>query len=120
MKMKSHRYKFLVAIITISALIFGCIKKTEGLKPTDINPIISIFLSRHVKYHMFNDELSERTLINLIEYLDPGKYYFYKSDIDEINKDKNFLDDFVEEGKFDFLVKIEDIYKKRSEEGMAV
>jgi carboxyl-terminal processing protease len=118
--MKTYRYKSLIALITISAVIFGCIKKTEGLKQSDINPIISIFLSRHVKNHTFNDELSERTLINLVEYLDPGKYYFYKSDIDELNKDKNLIDNYVEEGKFDFLVKIQEIYKKRVEEGMTI
>ncbi len=118
--MKSHRFKYSIALITISILIFGCIKKTEGLKQSDINPIISIFLSRHVKYHVFNDELSERTLINLVEYLDPGKYYFYKSDMDELNKDKAMIDNYVEEGKFDFLLKIQEIYRKRVDEGMAL
>lgn len=118
--MNANRYKFLIALLTISALIFGCLKRTDGLKQSDINPVISIFLSRHVKYHTFNDELSERTLSNLINYLDPGKYYFYKSDIDTLFKEKYMIDDYVDDGKYEFLTRIQELYKKRFEESMAL
>jgi carboxyl-terminal processing protease len=112
------RHKRIVTFIIIALLFFGCVKNTNGLKQEDIEPLTSVFLSRHVMYNQFNNEISERTLNNLINYLDPGKYYFYKSDIDGFMKDKDKIDDYVSADNFSFLYQIQATYKNRFRENM--
>lgn len=68
----------LFTLLTLIIFVFGCSKKSSGLGQNDVQPIISEFLSKHVQYSEFTDELSERTLNNLIYSMDPGKYYFTK------------------------------------------
>lgn len=100
--------------------IFGCFSRTDGLKQSDIKPLIAVFLSRHVQYHSFNDELSKKTLNNLISYIDPGKYYFYKKDVDHFQAYDTKIDDLVESGKYTILFEIFDLYKKRFNENMTL
>jgi len=112
------RQKRIVTFVTITILLFGCIKKTSGLKQKDIEPLTSIFLSRHIIYNQFTDEISERTLNNLINYLDPWKYYFYKSDIDSFMIHKKNIDDYVNANNYSFIFQIQKIYRSRFQENL--
>jgi carboxyl-terminal processing protease len=114
------RHKRLVTFVTITLLLFGCIKNTNGLKQEDIEPLTAVFLSRHIMYNQFTNEISERTLNNLLNYLDPGKYYFYKSDIDSFMIHKYDIDDYVNTYNYSFIFRIQEIYKKRFNENMII
>ncbi|MFH0976031.1 MAG: carboxy terminal-processing peptidase [Spirochaetota bacterium] len=114
------RHKRLVTFIIITLVLFGCTKKTNGLKQDEIEPLISIFLSRHIMNNQFTDEISEKTLNNLINYLDPGKNYFYKSDIDAFMKHKNDIDDYVNANDFSFIFQIQETYKTRFRENLTI
>ncbi|MDY6935497.1 MAG: carboxy terminal-processing peptidase [Spirochaetota bacterium] len=116
--MANNRQKRTISFIVAIILVLSCLKKTEGLKKSDIKPIISIFLARHVKYHEFNDEISSRTLINLMKYLDPGKYYFFQGDVDIFFHNKDKIDDLVNSDQYDFIFEILKVYKKRVSEGI--
>ena len=100
--MTKYRHKIVISFVTALIFVFSCFNETEGLKQSDIKPIMSIFLARHVKYHRLDDEISEKTLHNIINVLDPGKYYFYESDIKYFNKSRHKIDDYVKKGKIDF------------------
>ncbi|MBN2403930.1 MAG: carboxy terminal-processing peptidase [Spirochaetes bacterium] len=112
------RHKKFITFVTITLLLFGCIKKTNGLKQEDIEPLTAIFLSRHIIYNEFTDEISERTLINLVNYLDPAKNYFYKSDIDSFMKHKLNIDDYVNNNDYSFIFQVQQTYKKRFNENL--
>jgi carboxyl-terminal processing protease len=112
------RHKRILTFVTIALLLFGCVKNSNGLRQEDIEPLTAIFLSKHVMYNQFTDEISERTLNNLINYLDPGKYYFYKSDIDTFMTHKDKIDDDVNSYNFDFIYKVHQVYKDRFRETM--
>jgi carboxyl-terminal processing protease len=114
------RHKRIVTFVIITLVLFGCIKKTNGLKQDEIEPLISIFLSRHIMYNQFTDEISEKTLNNLINYLDPGKNYFYKSDVDAFMKHKNDIDDYVNANDFSFIFQIQQTYKTRFRENLTI
>ncbi len=112
------RYKKIFTFIAVTLLFFGCVKKTNGLKQEDIEPLTAIFLSRHIVYNQFTDEISERTLKNFINYLDPGKYYFYKRDIDGFMIHKDKIDEYVSSNNFSFVFQIQETYKNRFKESI--
>lgn len=109
---------FLTAVFSLIILSFSCSSRSEGLKQTDIEPLINTFLAHHVVYNEFTDEISERTLDNIITYLDPWKIYFTKSDIKTLEKDKDSIDNFVDDSDYDFLFNIYALYRKRFSERM--
>ncbi|MGQ9844100.1 MAG: hypothetical protein ACUVRK_11115, partial [Spirochaetota bacterium] len=111
--MKKHIVLYMAALV----LFFGCYKKSVVLNPNDIHYIISTFLNEHVLYHEFDDTISQRTLNNLLSTIDPGKYYFYKSDVDAfVKRYDTIIDDLSKKEDFTFLDDIFGTYKKRVDE----
>lgn len=116
--MHNRKSKITISVLSILILIFSCIKRTDGLKPTDISPLIAKFLKYHVQYHNLNDEISKRTYYNLINYIDPGKHYFYKKDIENFSAYESRIDNLIENENFKIIFDIFAVYKKRFEENM--
>ncbi|MDR3237718.1 MAG: carboxy terminal-processing peptidase [Spirochaetia bacterium] len=106
---------FLVLLVA-----FSCFSKQEGLKESEMVGLMNRFLSMHVQYKSFDDELSERTMNNYIMILDYGKYYFYKSDIDSFNEHKTLLDDYIKDDDYHVIIDIYDVFKKRFGETMSI
>ncbi|MBP8178909.1 MAG: hypothetical protein KAY16_06175, partial [Spirochaetes bacterium] len=104
-----------LTFVCIALVLFsGCYKKSVVLNPNDIHYIISTFLNEHVQYHEFNNTISDRTLNNLLSSIDPGKYYFYKNDVDGFTKRYDTLiDDLSKKEDFSFLDDIFGTYRKR-------
>lgn len=100
--------------------VFGCSSKSSGLNKYDIKPLVNAFLRAHSNFSEFDNNVSERTLDNIIYQLDPSKYYFYKKDIDGFLAYKDKIDDFVDEGNYEFLFEIFKVYRKRFEESQAI
>jgi carboxyl-terminal processing protease len=109
--------KSIISLTTI-LLVFSCMKKSEGLKQSDIPLLINQFLAMHVEYNTFDDTISERTLDNYISSLDYGKYYFYQSDIKEFDKFKDQIDDDISNKRFSIIFDIFNRYKQRAKENM--
>jgi carboxyl-terminal processing protease len=57
---------------------------------------------------------------NLLNFIDPGKYYFYKSDIAGFVAHENKLGEYIENGKYGIIFDIFTLYKKRFDESMAL
>ncbi|HOE19809.1 MAG TPA: carboxy terminal-processing peptidase [Spirochaetota bacterium] len=104
-----------LTFVCIALVLFsGCYKKSVVLNPNDIHYIISTFLNEHVQYHEFNNTISDRTLNNLLSSIDPGKYYFYKNDVDGFTKRySTLIDDLSKKEDFSFLDDIFGTYRKR-------
>ncbi len=116
LRKRTHANKILIHAVTLIVLVFGCSKKSNGLNQGNVNTLINEFLKVHVSYGTFDDALSERTLENIISYLDPGKYFFYKADVEKFMIDRNKIDDYVKKNDYAFLTNIIDVYKKRYRE----
>lgn len=116
LKRQDYAIRTLIHLMIVVLLIFGCSKKSNGLNQQNVNLLIREFLKYHVAFDTFNDTLSERTLDNMIVHLDPGKYFFYKSDIDRLMVHKHLIDDYVAKSDYSFLAEIIDLYKKRYHE----
>jgi carboxyl-terminal processing protease len=112
--------KTLLTVVFFLIICIGCSKRSEGLKQSDIEPLINFVLSNHVSQNTFDDEISARTLDNLVTSLDPWKIYFTKTDFDTIMKDKTKIDDYVKSDDYAFLYKIFEIYRTRFAERIAL
>lgn len=110
--------KRLLISVTTLVFLFSCTQRSEGLKTTDVPRLMDRFLGMHVVYHQFNDTISERMLHNYIHSFDAGKYYFYQSDVDSFMKHSERLDDYVNQGNYDLMYNIHQVFKKRFEESM--
>ncbi len=106
--------------MTLIILVFGCSSKSSGLDQWDIKPLVDAFLRAHVRYSEFDNNISEKTLKNIVSQLDPGKYYFYKKDIDHFSAYKDQIDDFVAGGRYEFLGDIFTLYRTRVSEARQI
>ena len=116
--MTTRKQKIALSAFTIIVLVFGCFKRTDGLKQSDIKPLASIFLAKHVRYHSIDADISRRTVANLVNSIDPGKYYFYKNDIAGLAAFEGKIGDMIESGAYDPVFNIFVLYKKRFAETM--
>jgi carboxyl-terminal processing protease len=79
--------------------------------------IITALLERnHISKPTINDEVSRRWEKNFIEALDPLKYHFLKSDVEEFEKSADQLDDQIKEGDLTFARQVFARFLERSDE----
>lgn len=76
------------------------------------------FLEYHYLFRSFDEELSRRTFLNYLKFLDPGKLFFLQSDIDTLSKYKNLIGKKINASDCAFIAEIYDLYLKRVDEGL--
>jgi len=82
-----------------------------------VSQVITKFLSLyHYKKQELNDSLSSVIFDQYISALDNNKLYFLKSDIDNFEKYRYQIDDFLKEGNVNAAFEIFYVYKKRLNE----
>jgi len=69
--------------------------------------------TRHYRDKILDDELSSRYLDLFIDTLDPGRSYFYQSDINQFERHRLQFDDFLKAGKLSVNFDIFDTYRNR-------
>jgi carboxyl-terminal processing protease len=92
-------------------------------RPTDRQVTIavtSLMRRLHVTRHALDDEISGRWLEHFIESLDPGKLYFYASDIKEFDERKLDLDNQANRGDISFAHQVFRRYLRRVDEKQAM
>jgi carboxyl-terminal processing protease len=88
-------------------------------RPTDrqiTRTVTALVGSQHLSKHPLDDEISQRALTQFLKSLDGMKLYFYQSDIDEFNKQKNDLDDMLKSGDVSFAYTVFKTLLKRIDE----
>lgn len=111
---------FTVPLLSLALLTtsWSFANSVEPLKPTAAQSKTTIEIlkqleNRHYRSQDFNDDLSARYLDNYLEALDPGKTYFFKSDVAEFEKYRTKFDDDFSRGKLDRAFAIYNRYSKR-------
>lgn len=94
-----------LALVWSSALFAGVapqpdLQSTEAQSRTVIE-IIDKLSTRHYRKQAFDDALSSQYLDKLLEALDPGRAYFYASDVAEFEKNRKLFDDQFKKGQLD-------------------
>lgn len=92
-------------------------------RPTDrqiTRTVTALVGGQHLSKHALDDEISQRALEQFLKSLDGLKTYFYQSDIDEFNKQKNELDDMLKNGDVTFAYNVYKVLLKRVDERVAM
>ncbi len=73
--------------IRASFVVFASFALSASLFALDcknVSSLTNLYLKSHMSVHKFDEEISKRTLNNLIKAWDPGKVYFLKKDVEDI------------------------------------
>ncbi len=82
--------------------------------------VVNLLKKRHLSRRDLDDEISQRFMLTYLKMLDPGKMYFYQSDIDEFMQQKLQLDDLVRRGDIGFGHKVYQRFLQRVDERLKV
>ncbi len=111
--------KRFIPLLTL-VIVFSCLKKSEGLKQSDMQFLVNQVLAIHAQYNTIDDSTSKKIFYNFIDSLDYGKYYFYQSDMKQLSKYELLFDDFIAANDYRAVFEIFKLYKDRSTESMAI
>ena len=78
--------------------------------------VVHLLKMKHLSRHELDDEISQRFMETYLKMLDPGKMYFYRSDVDEFMKHKFQLDDLARRGDIGFGYKVYQRFLQRVDE----
>jgi len=107
----------LIGVLALMAVIVGAQAPVPQPDDQETARIVVELLERgHMARPVIDDEIAIRWCDNFIKDLDPQKYYFLKSDVEEFKKEAKSLDDKVREGNIDFARKVFDRFLLLSDE----
>lgn len=87
----------------------------EKRHPQICQVVTSLLASSAYNKVEVNDDLSAKMFNEFISNVDYSRSFFYKSDIEEFEKNKNSLDDYLREGKVDFAYTVYNTFLKRAD-----
>ena len=82
--------------------------------------VVSLLETNHMAKPTIDDETAKKWCKTFLKDLDPQKYYFLKSDIDEFLPQATTLDEKIHEGNLEFSRVVFDRFLKRSDERLAM
>ncbi|NBX18511.1 MAG: PDZ domain-containing protein [Proteobacteria bacterium] len=80
---------------------------------------VDIFFQNHYVFRSFDKELARRSYGKFFEALDPGKFYFLKSDLNRFIKYQDKIDEFVAKADCNFIDEIHNVFLTRVKERSA-
>ena len=101
-------------------LIFSCSSNRVNTTPIEITPLLRVILTTHVNNitqdEWFSADFNAKVLENYFTSLDPGKYFFYRSDILKYKNSPPDLRTHFNQNSYPFIFEIFDMYKERHAE----
>src|SRR6478672_2236348 len=99
----SHLHRLTLAVTAVALL---AISQPLFAKPTQPNAndrqitfaVATLMERDHLTGQRIDDTVSQRTLKAFIKDLDPLKLFFYETDIEELNRSKDKLDEQIKHG----------------------
>ncbi len=108
-------------LLGIVALVVGAQAPTPTAQDEKTAKIVVSLLERsHMAKPTIDDETAKKWAKTFLKDLDPQKYYFLKSDVDEFMPQATTLDEKIHEGNLDFAKLVFDRFLKRSDERLAM
>jgi carboxyl-terminal processing protease len=124
------KFLLLILFLLISTLFAQKTKNENGIIDTNkvlvpdhyhskVNQVVATILTKyHFKKTDIDDSLSSMVLDNMVKSLDFNKVYFLQSDIDEFEKNRYKIDDYLLTGNSNFAFDIFNTYKQRLNQRM--
>ena len=110
-------------LLGIVALVVGAQAPAPVPTPQDektAKNVVALLEKRHMAKPTIDDKTAIKWAKTFLKDLDPQKYYFLKSDVDEFLPQATTLDDKIHEGNLDFSRLVFDRFLKRSDERLAM
>lgn len=107
----------LIGVLALMAVIVGA--QAPAPQPEDqqtAREVVHLVERNHMAHPQINDEIAVKWCENFIKRLDPQKYHFLKSDVEEFRKQAKTLDDRIREGNLDFARLVYGRFLERSDE----
>lgn len=127
---KSHSISTrLAALSVLSLLVVGAWQlkparaDLEGPSSKDgrVARAVTIMIRNdHISRKPLDDEISKRCFKSFLDTLDPGRLYFYQSDVDKLSQSKLNIDDMVQRGDISFAYDVFATYLQRVDERLAL
>lgn len=109
-----------IALGTALASVMAFSSPAAALNCQEVRHLVGLVLKMHFMNTSFDDEMSRRTLDNFIKTWDPGKVYFLKTDVQQLEqKYGTKLDDLVMDANCSALEDVMKVYSKRFYERQA-
>lgn len=108
----------ITAALAVSLLSSTVLADVEPLSPSKnqgktAKDVVSSLENRHYRGMQMDDEVSGKFLDNYLEMLDPGKTFFFQSDIEEFSKHRKRFDDDLQSGDLEMGFHIFNRYRER-------
>jgi len=113
----AYRPLVLIGILALMAVVVGAqapIPQPEDQETARV--VVELLEQHHMARPQIDDAIAVKWCDNFIKDLDPSKYYFLKTDVEEFKKEATTLDDQIREGNIDFAKKVLDRYVARHDE----
>jgi carboxyl-terminal processing protease len=82
--------------------------------------VVELLSQKHYHPHELDALIARRWMQNLIKQLDPGKLFFYQSDIDNFMKQAETIDDEAREGNIEFAYEVFRKYLERRSQNLQI
>jgi carboxyl-terminal processing protease len=110
-----------IAVVLVVASTMGAQQLSGTGTPDQTAQLVSQMISKyHISQKQIDDKTSQMLLKRMFKELDPQKLYFLQSDVDELSKYRDHLDDFVKQGNVDFSRQMFDLYRTRLDDRIAM
>lgn len=108
----------IIAALAASLLSSAVFASLEPLEPTKnqgktAKEVVKSLEDRHYRGMRMDDEVSGKFLDNYLKMLDPGKTFFFQSDIEEFTEHRKRFDDDLHAGNLDMGFHIFNRYRER-------
>ncbi len=105
----------------VATTIFAQQLSSAAPADQDTAKLVAGMISKyHISQKPLDDKISAMLLQRFVKELDPQKLYFLQSDVDELGKYRDHLDDLLKQGRVDFGYEVFALYLKRLDERLAV
>ncbi|MEN9824939.1 MAG: hypothetical protein RI953_684, partial [Pseudomonadota bacterium] len=117
-----------MVVVTTGGLVAALMMVASGATgrgTSAANPILScrevrnrvdVFLQNHYVFRSFDKELSRRSYGKFFETLDPGKFYFLKSDFAQFAKLEDKIDEQIAKADCGFIESVHKVFLSRVKE----
>jgi carboxyl-terminal processing protease len=83
---------------------------------TEITRAVRFMMDNHLSKRKLDDEISRRAMKSFLDSFDPRKMYFYQSDVDELMKMRDQLDDEIKRNNVSFANQVFNRFIQRLDE----
>lgn len=113
----NRKFRILAFSATTAAVFFGFAREGYALNCQQVRQLVGVYFKMHFDHHDFDDEMSRRTVDNFLKAWDPGKVYFLKADVKQIEeKYGTKLDDMIMDANCQAIEDVTKLFAKRFNE----